>query len=685
MSCSHEIAAALEVDKPDQNQSTVVDLQNLPVLPGQQPGSTNSTTSTNTTLTTGKPKSPPISNKTESFYSLPPISSTLGEKRPWRQDPHYFSKCYISSLALMKMTIHAQLGGSIEVMGMLVGKIIPGSIIVMDVYRLPVEGTETRVNAQAEGYEYMVQYLEMNKKLDTSRMENIVGWYHSHPGYGCWLSGIDVSTQALNQGFQDPYVAIVVDPIKTLRQGKVEIGVFRTYPDGYVPPQEKQTEGNSKNSTSGSNKVSKILPKSKRKDFGSHSERYYALDVEIFGSQLDQKIIEMLSFEDSLSWLKNMLYNTEDNFKVMRDKDVKSMQFTKNYDLISDDQSNDSNNYIFKLVDQLRQHRAPADSYERVIGRKFDNDFEDKIYEKLLMDPKGGRKGKARSHIRKPKRTGGSNEVESEVPDEEQVDSRDSNENYEDEEDDDEDDVMDESDLENESGGSDGDGDTASIESGPGNQRFRVSTPRKHQSQRSNESKSDEEEIDKLETNKESEEEYDELGSQLQNLGGTSEEPEQPQQQQQQQQEEEQQEDISMEGIYMPDRRSKIDQRMRENALLKKRGFGIDRIDSRKSGNPRFGSPRGGGGGGKSYPSSSKNSRFLAEDFQRSTNSIRSMGFSEFGGYRRTAFVGSAATPTTGRDDARKRILEIAELAKSIGQREVYDLITLETQEKLFK
>jgi len=30
-----------------------------------------------------------------------------------------------------------------------------------------------------------------------------VGWYHSHPGFGCWLSGVDVNTQqsfeALNQ------------------------------------------------------------------------------------------------------------------------------------------------------------------------------------------------------------------------------------------------------------------------------------------------------------------------------------------------------------------------------------------------------------------------------------------------------------------------------------------------------
>ena len=38
----------------------------------------------------------------------------------------------------------------------------------------------------------------------------MIGWYHSHPGYGCWLSGIDVSTQMLNQQFQEPFVAIVV-------------------------------------------------------------------------------------------------------------------------------------------------------------------------------------------------------------------------------------------------------------------------------------------------------------------------------------------------------------------------------------------------------------------------------------------------------------------------------------------
>lgn len=53
----------------------------------------------------------------------------------------------------------------------------------------------------------------------------------SHPGYGCWLSGIDVDTQSNNQRFNDPYLAVVIDPNRTVSAGKVEIGAFRTYPE----------------------------------------------------------------------------------------------------------------------------------------------------------------------------------------------------------------------------------------------------------------------------------------------------------------------------------------------------------------------------------------------------------------------------------------------------------------------
>jgi hypothetical protein len=37
-----------------------------------------------------------------------------------------------------------------------------------------MEGTETRVNAQAEGYEYMVSYTTKCKQA--GRLENVLGW-----------------------------------------------------------------------------------------------------------------------------------------------------------------------------------------------------------------------------------------------------------------------------------------------------------------------------------------------------------------------------------------------------------------------------------------------------------------------------------------------------------------------------
>ena len=65
----------------------------------------------------------------------------------------------------------------------------------------------------------------------SGRLENMVGWYHSHPGYGCWLSGIDCQTQMTQQMFQEPFLAIVIDPHRTIAAGKVELGAFRTYPE----------------------------------------------------------------------------------------------------------------------------------------------------------------------------------------------------------------------------------------------------------------------------------------------------------------------------------------------------------------------------------------------------------------------------------------------------------------------
>lgn len=205
----------------------------------------------------------------------------ITDAKPWRTDPQHFKFVRISAVALIKMVMHARSGGDIEVMGLMLGFVDHETFIVTDALRLPVEGTETRVNAQSEADEYMVKYLE--KSRQAGQLENAVGWYHSHPGYGCWLSGIDVQTEHTQQMFSDPFLAVVIDPHRTISAGKVEIGAFRTYPENYKPEgQDSSAEGMA------------AVPMAKAADFGAHANRYYSLEVSHYKSTLDSKLLEAL-------------------------------------------------------------------------------------------------------------------------------------------------------------------------------------------------------------------------------------------------------------------------------------------------------------------------------------------------------------------------------------------------------
>lgn len=66
--------------------------------------------------------------------------------------------------------------------------------------------------------------LDMLKQ--TGRPEMVVGWYHSHPGFGCWLSGVDINTQQSFEALSERAVAVVIDPIQSVK-GKVVIDAFR--------------------------------------------------------------------------------------------------------------------------------------------------------------------------------------------------------------------------------------------------------------------------------------------------------------------------------------------------------------------------------------------------------------------------------------------------------------------------
>ena len=134
---------------------------------------------------------------------------------------------YISPLSLLKMLRHGKAGIPLEVMGLMLGDYVDDyTVKCIDVFSMPQSGTETTIESIDEGFQ--VKMVEMLKQ--TGRNEIVVGWYHSHPGFGCWLSSTDINTQKTFEQQVPRTVAVVVDPIQSV-SGRVVIDAFRTYGD----------------------------------------------------------------------------------------------------------------------------------------------------------------------------------------------------------------------------------------------------------------------------------------------------------------------------------------------------------------------------------------------------------------------------------------------------------------------
>lgn len=249
----------------------------------------------------------------------------LMDAKPWAKDPNYFKHVRISAVALIKMVMHARSGGELEVMGCMQGYVAGDTFVITDAFRLPVEGTETRVNAQNDANEYLIAYTELSRAQ--GRPENVVGWYHSHPGYGCWLSGIDVQTQQLQQQWTEPFLAIVIDPDRTINVGKVEIGAFRTYPENHSGATGSAVQGGKASSGAEQGDV----PLAKMSEFGAHASKYYSLEISHFKSTLDAHLLDLLWQKYWVQTLSAnpMLTNRDYGNKQMLDLGAKVAQVTK--------------------------------------------------------------------------------------------------------------------------------------------------------------------------------------------------------------------------------------------------------------------------------------------------------------------------------------------------------------------
>lgn len=146
-----------------------------------------------------------------------------GGQPPSEKKPDTSEQIVVSSLALLKMLKHGRAGVPLEVMGLMLGTFIDEyTTKIVDVFAMPQSGTG--VSVEAVDPVFQAKMLEMLKQTD--RAENSVGWYHSHPGFGCWLSATDINTQQSFEQLDNRNVSVVIDPIQSVK-GRVVIDAFR--------------------------------------------------------------------------------------------------------------------------------------------------------------------------------------------------------------------------------------------------------------------------------------------------------------------------------------------------------------------------------------------------------------------------------------------------------------------------
>ena len=229
----------------------------------------------------------------------------IRSQKAWVADPIYFKTVKISPSATIKMMVHGQSGvekgikrngNPLEVMGLLIGRPDvddPHCIVISDAQALPVEGFETRVIADDEAA--MNFMIELGDTNELTKKERFCGWYHTHPfdvdtNSHCYLSNTDVSTQLQWQRSEDPHgnlwLAIVIDPLRSIAKSKPEMKAFRVYPPEYTPPLNEMPDG----------KIESV-DRIRVEKWGNCWNRYYELSISYYMSTLAQNILGILKHQ----------------------------------------------------------------------------------------------------------------------------------------------------------------------------------------------------------------------------------------------------------------------------------------------------------------------------------------------------------------------------------------------------
>merc|ERR1712161_46149 len=232
--------------------------------------------------------------------------------------PDCSEKVHVSSLALLKMLKHGRAGVPMEVMGLMLGQFVDDyTINCVDVFAMPQSGTS--VSVEAVDPVFQTKMLDMLQQ--TGRGEMVVGWYHSHPGFGCWLSSTDINTQSSFEALNPRAVALVVDPIQSVK-GKVVIDCFRL-----INPQLMMLGQEPRQTTSNLGHLNKPSIQALIHGLNRH---YYSIAINYRKNELEQRMLMNLNKK---SWMDGLtLHDYNEHCQLNKDTVKDMLTLAKNYD-----------------------------------------------------------------------------------------------------------------------------------------------------------------------------------------------------------------------------------------------------------------------------------------------------------------------------------------------------------------
>jgi len=204
-----------------------------------------------------------------------------------------------------------------EVMGLMLGEFVDEyTVQVVDVFAMPQSGTG--VSVEAVDPVFQTKMLEQLKQ--TNRPQIVVGWYHSHPGFGCWLSGVDINTQQAFEALNKRAVSVVVDPVQSVK-GKVVIDAFRL-----INPQLMMLGHAPRQTTSNLGHLKKPSIQALIHNLNRH---YYSLNISYTQNELEQKMLLNLHKK---TWSQGLEVTKFDTHSSRNEKTVTDiLDFAKKY------------------------------------------------------------------------------------------------------------------------------------------------------------------------------------------------------------------------------------------------------------------------------------------------------------------------------------------------------------------